>query len=280
MPPDRTGNETHTVTLNNGVAMPTLGIGVFQVPDPTATQAVSTAFASGYRSVDTAAIYGNERGVGRAIAASGVPREELFIITKLWNADHGYDATLRAHDASLTKLGLDYVDLYLIHWPAPRNGLYPQSWQALDALYRDGRVRAIGVSNFLPEHLERVADLGLTVPAVNQIEVHPAFANHDGQRANARYGILTQAWAPLAHSFILDNPIVAQIAHRHHRTPAQVVLRWHLQQGRAVIPKSVRPARIVENGNVFDFDLTPEDLASIDALDHGGRMGPDPNLLH
>jgi 2,5-diketo-D-gluconate reductase A len=269
-----------TVTLNNGIAMPTLAIGVFQVPDPTATEAVRSAFASGYRSVDTAAIYGNEHGVGRAIAAAGVPREELFVITKLWNADHGYDATLRAYDASLSRLGLDYVDLYLIHWPAPRNALYPQSWRAMDELYRDGRMRAIGVSNFLPEHLERVADLGLTLPAVNQIEVHPAYAQHELQQVNASYGILTQAWSPLAHSFVLDNPTVAQIAHRHGKTPAQVVLRWHLQQARAVIPKSVTPARIVENSEVYDFDLTPEDLASIDALDHGGRIGPDPNHLH
>jgi 2,5-diketo-D-gluconate reductase A len=269
-----------SVMLNNGVAMPTLGIGVFQVPDRTASEAVRTAFASGYRSVDTAAIYGNEHGVGRAIAAAGVPRDELFVITKLWNADHGYEATLRAYHASLGRLGLDYIDLYLIHWPAPRNGLYAQSWRAMDALHRDGRVRAIGVSNFLPEHLERIADLGLALPAVNQIELHPAYAQRDAQQVNARYGTLTQAWAPLAHSFVLDNPTVAQIAHRHGKTPAQVVLRWHLQQGRAVIPKSVRPARIVENSQVYDLDLTPDDIALIDALDHGGRIGPDPNQLH
>jgi 2,5-diketo-D-gluconate reductase A len=269
-----------TVLLNNGIAMPTLAIGVFQVPDPAAGAAVQTAFANGYRSVDTAAIYGNEHSVGRAIASAGVPRDELFVITKLWNADHGHDATLRAYDASLSRLGLDYVDLYLIHWPAPRYALYLQSWRAMDKLYRGGRARAIGVSNFLPDHLERIADLGLALPAVNQIEFHPAFAQRGLQLVNADYGIVTQAWMPLAHSTILDNPVVAQIAQRYHKTAAQVVLRWHLQQGRAVIPKSVRLARIVENSEVYDFDLKPDDIALIDALDHRGRIGPDPNQLH
>ncbi|NEA31325.1 aldo/keto reductase [Streptomyces sp. SID13031] len=272
--------ELNTVTLNNGVTMPTLAFGTFQVPDPIATRSLQTAFASGYRSVDTAAIYGNEHGVGQAIAASGVPREDLFVITKLWNADHGHDETMRAFEQSLSNLGLDYVDLYLIHWPAPRNGLYSESWRAMDELHRSGLARAIGVSNFLPEHLERIADLGLTVPAVNQIEVHPTFANSDGRSANTKYGILTQAWAPLAHSRILGNPVVNRIAHEHGRTPAQVVLRWHLQQGRPVIPKSVTPARIVENSKLFDFELSPADVASIDTLDRGARMGPDPNLLH
>jgi 2,5-diketo-D-gluconate reductase A len=209
-----------------------------------------------------------------------VPRDELFVITKLWNADHGYDATLRAYEASLGRLGLEYVDLYLIHWPAPRYALYPESWRAMDELYRDGRVRAIGVSNFHSEHLERVANMGATLPAVNQVEVHPTFANRELQQINDRYNIVTQAWAPLAHSYVLDDPDVAQIAQRHGKTPAQVVLRWHLQQGRAVIPKSVKPARILENSQVYDFDLTHEDIASIDALDRGARIGPDPNHLH
>ena len=256
--------------------MPQLGFGVFQVSDDDTTAAVSLALAAGYRSIDTAAIYGNEAGTGRAIAESGIDREELFITSKLWVADLGYDATLAAFEASLEKLGLDYLDLYLIHWPAPATDLYLESWRALEQLLADGRVRAIGVSNFLPEHLQKVIDLGGTVPAVNQIELHPALQQRDIAAFNAAHGIATEAWSPLAQGAVLADPAVAEIAARHGVSPAQAILRWHLQQGRIIIPKSVTPERIRENLDVFGFDLTADELAVIDGLERDGRTGPHP----
>lgn len=265
-----------TITLNNGVQMPQLGFGVFQVPDDETTAAVASALDAGYRSIDTAAIYGNEAGTGRALAESGIAREELFITSKLWIEDLGYDATLAAFEASLAKLGLDYLDLYLIHWPAPESDNYADSWLALDKLLADGRVRAIGVSNFLPEHLQRLIDLGGTVPAINQVELHPALQQRDVGVFNAAHGIATEAWSPLAQGAVLGEPAITEIAARHGRTPAQVILRWHLQQGRIVIPKSVTPARIRENLDVFGFDLTADELAAVDALERDGRTGPHP----
>ncbi|WP_454697721.1 aldo/keto reductase [Arthrobacter humicola] len=269
-----------SVTLNNGVEMPQLGFGVFQVPDDETAAAVSAALAAGYRSIDTASIYGNEEGAGRALAGSGIPREELFVTSKLWIDDLGREATLAAFDASLARLGLDYLDLYLIHWPAPESGRYADSWLALEQLLADGRVRAIGVSNFLPEHLQRVIELGGTVPAVNQVELHPALQQRDVQAFGDAHGIATEAWSPLAQGAVLDHPAVVDIAARHGRSPAQVVLRWHLQQGRVVIPKSVTPARIRENLDVFGFTLTVEDLEAIDALERDGRTGPHPASFH
>jgi 2,5-diketo-D-gluconate reductase A len=269
-----------SVTLNNGVEMPQLGFGVFQVPDDETAAAVSAALAAGYRSIDTASIYGNEEGTGRALAGSGIPREELFVTSKLWIDDLGREATLAAFDASLARLGLDYLDLYLIHWPAPESGRYADSWLALEQLLADGRVRAIGVSNFLPEHLQRVIELGGTVPAVNQVELHPALQQRDVQAFGDAHGIATEAWSPLAQGAVLDHPAVDDIAARHGRSPAQVVLRWHLQQGRVVIPKSVTPARIRENLDVFGFTLTVEDLEAIDALERDGRTGPHPASFH
>ncbi len=263
------------VTLNNGVQMPQIGFGVFQVPDDETTAAVSSALAAGYRSIDTAAIYGNEAGTGRALAASGLAREELFITSKVWVADLGYDATLAAYESSLEKLGLDYLDLYLIHWPAPATDGYLESWRALEQLLAERRVRSIGVSNFLPEHLENVG-LGGTVPAVNQVELHPALQQRDVAGSNAAHGIATEAWSPLAQGAVLAGPGRHRIAADHGVTPAQVILRWHLQQGRIIIPKSVTPARIRENLDVFGFDLADDELAAIDALERDGRTGPHP----
>ncbi|MFB7591637.1 aldo/keto reductase [Streptomyces sp. NPDC056169] len=271
-----------TVTLNNGTEIPQLGFGVFQVPDDETTTAVAHALEAGYRSVDTAAIYGNEAGVGRALAASGVPREELFVTTKLWNADQGYDSTLRAFDDSLAKLGLDHVDLYLIHWPTPARDLYVDTWKAIETLVADGRVRTAGVSNFRPAHLRRLLDSSDLVPAVNQIELHPALQQRELRELHAEHAIVTEAWSPLAQGAVLADPAIAAIAARHGKSPAQVVLRWHLQLGNVVIPKSVTPGRIRENIDVFGpgFVLSDDEMRSVAALDRGLRTGPDPDTLN
>ncbi|MFJ8647533.1 aldo/keto reductase [Streptomyces sp. NPDC093546] len=266
-----------SITLNNGVSMPQLGFGVWQVPDDEAAQAVGTALDAGYRSIDTAAIYENEKGTGQAIAASDLPREELFVTTKLWNSEQGYDATLRAFDASLGRLGLEYVDLYLIHWPLPSKNLYVDTYKAFEKIHADGRARAIGVSNFLPEHLERLIGETSIVPAVNQIELHPHLQQAESRAYHARHGIATEAWSPLGQGKgLLEAPALVAIARKHGRTPAQVVLRWHLQLGNVVIPKSVTPSRIRENIDVFDFTLDADDLAAVAALDEARRLGPDP----
>ncbi|GGX90814.1 aldo/keto reductase [Streptomyces anandii] len=265
------------ITLNNGVEMPQLGFGVWQVPDDEAERAVATALQAGYRSIDTAAIYGNEEGTGRAVAASGLPREDIFVTTKLWNGDQGYDSTLRAFDASLAKLGLEYVDLYLIHWPVPSKGAFTDSYRAFEKLLADGRARAIGVSNFLPEHLGRLIEETSVIPAVNQIELHPHLQQRAAREFHAEQRIATEAWSPLGQGKgLLEVPAIVAIAQKHGRTPAQVVLRWHVQLGNIVIPKSVTPSRIKENIEVFDFSLDDEDLAAISALNEDRRLGPDP----
>ncbi|WP_405667604.1 aldo/keto reductase [Streptomyces sp. NBC_01166] len=269
-----------TVPLNNGVPIPQLGFGVFQVPDDETTAAVTAALEAGYRSIDTAAVYGNEAGVGRALAESGLAREELFVTTKLWNADQGYDAALAAFDTSLAKLGLDHVDLYLIHWPTPARGLYVETWRALEKLLADGRIRAAGVSNFQPAHLRHLREESSLVPAVNQIELHPGLQQSELRAVHAEYGIATEAWSPLAQGALLKDEAIVSLAERHGKTPAQVVLRWHLQLGNVVIPKSVTPARIQQNIDVFDFELSAADMDAIAGLDRGLRTGPDPDTLN
>ncbi|GAB4046961.1 aldo/keto reductase [Catellatospora paridis] len=268
------------VTLNNGVTMPQLGFGVWQVDDDTAEKAVTTALESGYRSIDTAKMYFNEQGVGRALRASGLPREQLFVTTKLWNTDHEYDKALRAFDESMTKLGLDYLDLYLIHWPVPSQNLYTEAWRALEKLYADKRVRAIGVCNFTVQTMSRLLDEFDVVPAVNQIELHPHLPQEELRKLHAVHDIATEAWSPLGQGKgLLDDPVLARVAAKHGKSPAQVVLRWHLQLGNVVIPKSVTPSRIAENIAVFDFALDDEDMAAIATLDNGGRIGPDPAVF-
>ncbi|GDY29537.1 aldo/keto reductase [Gandjariella thermophila] len=266
------------IGLNNGVEMPQLGFGVWQVPDERTPDAVAAALEAGYRSIDTAAMYHNEAGVGRAVAASGLPREELFITTKLWNDDHGYDATMRAFEASLRNLGLDYLDLYLIHWPVPGADRYVDTWRAFEKLQADGRVRAIGVSNFQIPHLHRLFDETDTVPVVNQIELHPRLPQEALRAFHAEHGIATEAWSPLARGGdLLRHPEITALAEKHGKTPAQIVLRWHLQLGNVVIPKSATPARIKENIDVFDFELDQADLERIATLDDGTRIGPHPD---
>jgi 2,5-diketo-D-gluconate reductase A len=266
------------ITLNNGVTMPQLGFGVFQVPDEQTEAAVAAALEVGYRSIDTARIYANEEGVGAALARSGVPRDELFVTTKLWNTDQGYDATLRAFDDSLRRLGLERLDLYLVHWPAPQRDSYVDTWRAFEKLLANGQVRAIGVSNFQPAHLRRVIDETGTVPAVNQVELHPYLTQDEVRSFDAAHGIATEAWSPLAKGGdLLTEPVVTGLAAKYGRTAAQVVLRWHLQLGNVVIPKSVTPSRVRENFELFDFELAEDDVVALTALDRGLRTGPDPD---
>lgn len=269
------------IILNNGVEMPQLGFGVWQIPDDEAEQTVTTALEAGYRTIDTAAVYGNEEGTGKALGASGIAREDLFVTTKLWNADQGYDSTLRAFDTSLAKLGLDFVDLYLVHWPMPDHGTYVDTYKAFEKLLADGRVKAIGVSNFLPEHLDRLTEATSVIPAVNQIELHPHLQQPASREYHAEHGIATEAWSPLGQGKgLLEVPAIVAIARKQDRTPAQIVLRWHIQLGNVVIPKSVTPSRIKENIEVFDFSLDTEDIAAISALNEDRRIGPDPATFH
>lgn len=265
-----------TITLNNHVQIPQLGFGVFQVPPEDAERVVSLALETGYRSIDTAAAYQNEEGVGKAIASSGLARDDIFVTTKLRNSDHGYDQALRAFDASARRLGLDTVDLYLIHWPLPAADRYVETWKALQKLAADGRVRAIGVSNFAVEHLRRLLAETGTVPAVNQVELHPHFQQTEVRAEHAAHGIATEAWSPLGQGTVLSDATITRLAQQHNVTPAQVVLRWHLQLGNIVIPKSVTPARIRENFDILGFELSAEDLSAIADLESGRRIGPDP----
>jgi len=266
-----------TVKLNSGTEIPQLGFGVFQIPPKDTAAAVAHAFSVGYRHIDTAAMYDNEGQVGQAIRDSGLDRDEIFVTTKLNNNAHGRDEALRAFDESLQLLGLDHVDLYLIHWPLPERGLYVQTWKALEHVYREGRAKAVGVSNFQSNHLHRLRDDAEVAPAVNQVELHPTFTQHELRQTHQELGIATEAWAPLGQGSELDSPTVTEIAERLGRTPAQVVLRWHIQLGNIVFPKSVTPARIEENFNIFDFELEAADMGSIGALDDGNRMGPVPD---
>jgi len=267
-----------TVRLNDGAEIPQFGFGVFQIPAEETVTAVRTALDAGYRHIDTAQMYGNEAEVGRAIAESGVPREEIFVTTKLNNDGHGYDAALGALDESLRKLGFDHVDLFLIHWPRPQEGRYVETWTALEKLKADGKARSIGVSNFTVEHLERLAERTGTVPAVNQIELHPQFPQAALRAYHAEHGIATEAWSPIGQGGeLLQDGRLRALADEHGRSPAQVVLRWHIQLGNIVFPKSVTPERIRENIDVFDFALSADDMAVLDGLDTGSRKGPDPD---
>ncbi|WP_448073939.1 aldo/keto reductase [Georgenia yuyongxinii] len=264
------------IILNNGVMIPQVGLGVFQVPDVTTQQVVEGALEVGYRHIDTAAAYYNEVGVGAALRATGLPRDDIFVTTKLRNGDQGYDSALRAFDASRAALGVDMVDLYLIHWPVPSKDRYVETWRALEKLLAAGAVRAIGVSNFLPEHLRRLLAEAAVVPAVNQVEVHPTFQQRDTLDATAQAGLVVEAYSPLGQGADLAAGPVTRIAAAHGVTPAQVVLRWHVQQGRVVIPKSVTPERLAANIDVFGFELTDDEEAAITALDSAARIGADP----
>ncbi|MCL6709255.1 aldo/keto reductase [Pseudomonas sp. R2.Fl] len=265
------------ITLNDGKSIPQVGLGVWQTPNEQAAPAVKAALDAGYRHVDTAAVYENEEGVGEGIRQSGLARSDVFLTTKLWNVDQGYDSTLKAFDASLKRLGTDYVDLYLIHWPSPHRGLFVDTWKAFIKLREEGRARSIGVSNFYPHHIEKIIGETGVVPIINQIELHPDFQQRTAREFHERHGIVTQSWSPLGQGKLLAHPVIEKLARRLGRTPAQVIIRWHVEKGFVVIPKSVTPSRIVENFQVFDFGLAAADIAELDALDSGSaRIGPDP----
>ncbi len=268
------------VTLNDGNSIPQVGLGVWQTPPEDTERAVVAALQTGYRHIDTAAAYQNETETGRALAASGVPRDEVFLVTKLWNSDQGYDATLAGFDASIARLGVDYLDLYLIHWPVPAKNAYVDTFKAFAHLRDQGRIRSIGVSNFEPEHLKILIDTTGIVPAVNQIELHPLLPQQELREVHAQLGIATEAWSPLGQGSLLADPVVTGIAESRGKTPAQVLIRWHIQLGNIVIPKSVNPERIASNFDVFDFELSEQDLASIASLANGTRLGPDPRTFN
>ncbi|NBJ70037.1 MULTISPECIES: aldo/keto reductase [Clostridia] len=271
----------HYMTLNNGLRMPQLGFGVWQVPDKEATTAVARALEIGYRSIDTAKIYENERGVGQALVNSSLAREDLFITTKVWNSDQGYENTLHAFEQSLEKLGLDYIDLYLIHWPTPEYDQYVETYKALEKLYQDGRAKAIGVCNFNIEHLQRLINECAVVPAVNQVECHPYLQQRKLKDFCDQHHIYLEAWSPLMQGGkVLHDPVITKIAEAHQKTSAQVVLRWHLQANHIAIPKSVTPSRMEENFTVFDFELATEEMAAIAEIDRGERTGPEPSEMN
>ncbi|MGO4529239.1 aldo/keto reductase [Paenibacillus sp. 2TAF8] len=268
---------TDCTILNNGVTMPWLGIGTYKAKGKEVQQAVETALEVGYRSIDTASVYGNEEEVGQAIASSGVARNELFVTTKLWNDDQGYDSTLRAFEASQKKLGLNVIDLYLIHWPG--RDQYKETWRAFERLYTEGSVRAIGVSNFQVHHLRDLIDEGGTVPAVNQVELHPGLIQQELQDFCGAQGIQLEAWSPIMKGKLNQDSTLKGLAQKYGKTPAQIILRWDIQNQIVTIPKSVTPERIRENADIFDFELTPDELRQIDALDADKRTGPHPDQL-
>ncbi|MFF1251667.1 aldo/keto reductase [Pseudarthrobacter sp. NPDC058329] len=281
--------------LNNGVLIDQLGYGLYKVPSSDAAGLVAMALGSGYRHFDTAAMYGNESGVARGLSSQlgartgnggsgehfpAPAREDIFVTTKVWNDDHGYDATLRAFDTSMVNLGLDYVDMYLIHWPCPRRGLFPETYRAMETLYREGKVRAIGVSNFQPAHLDRLLQTAEVTPAVNQIELHPWLQQHELRKIHDDLGIRTEAWSPLGRGRVLTDPVVQACAAEHGRTPAQIILRWHIQLGNIAIPKASSEARIRENLDIFSFELSARDMDALAGLDRGQRTGSHPDNVN
>lgn len=270
-------SETTTTPLSDGNSIPRIGLGVLRVPADDAQLSVRTALESGYRSIDTAAVYGNEDGVGRGIRESGIPRDEVFITTKVWNTNHGYQETLDAFDKSIDRLGVDHVDLYLIHWPMVSVGRIPETWQALQEIKRQGRARSIGVSNFLVTHLEQLAEDSDEVPTVNQIELHPHMQQDELRAYHRSHGITTEAWSPLGQGRALEDPHLGQIAQEHGRSIAQIVLRWHLQLGNVAIPKSSNPERIRQNIEVFDFELSLDEMQTIAGLNQDRRIGSHPD---
>jgi len=269
-----------TITLNDGVEIPQLGFGVFQVPPEDTKKATLEALEVGYRHIDTAEMYGNEKGVGEAVAESGIPRDQIFVTSKLNNTFHAREAALGAFDQTLETLGFETLDLFLIHWPLPAVGDYVETWKAMEEMKASGRVRSIGVSNFQPAHLQRLFDETETVPSVNQIEVHPYLTNEVARAFNTEHGIFTEAWSPIAQGAVLTDPVITAIADRVSRTPAQVTLRWHIQRGDIVFPKSVTRSRVEENFALFDFELTDDDLAAISGLNRDERTGPDPDTFN
>jgi 2,5-diketo-D-gluconate reductase A len=277
--PSSSSSHIPSLQLRDAGAIPQLGFGVFQVPPQNTELAVARALEAGYRHIDTAAAYRNEKGVGMAIRKSGLARDDVFVTTKCFNDSHGYDEATRALHSSIERLGLDQIDLYLIHWPVPMRDRYVETWRAFVDLQAAGLTRSIGVSNFKAEHLHRIIDATAVTPAVNQVELHPRLAQPDLRALHGELGILTEAWSPLAQGAVLDDPAIGSIASAHHKSPAQVVIRWHVQIGNIVIPKSVTPERILENFDVFDFQLTNDEMAAIDALDVGERIGPDPDVF-
>ncbi|MFF0742944.1 aldo/keto reductase [Streptomyces sp. NPDC004111] len=268
------------ITLNNGVTIPQLGFGTYQIPPKDTRDTTLDAFEAGYRHIDTAQMYGNEKGVGQAVRDSGLDRSEVFVTSKLNNGAHGHDNALRAFDRSLEEMELDHLDLFLIHWPLPDRGDFVETWQALEEIYRSGRAKSIGVSNFQPHHLRRLMEDSVVVPAVNQIEVHPYLTQDTVRAFGAEHDIATEAWSPIARGKVLDDPALVRIAERVGRSTAQVTLRWHLQRGDIVFPKSVTPERIRDNIDLFGFELTESDMGDITALDRGERTGPDPDRFH
>lgn len=268
-----------TIQLSDSHRIPQVGLGVWQASDDEARAAVRVALEEGYRHIDTASIYGNEKGVGEGLRDAGTPREQVFLTTKVWNADQGLEAATTALDASLERLKVDYVDLLLIHWPTPSQDKYVDTWRALITAQRDGKARSIGVSNFNPDHLQRLIDETGVAPVLNQIELHPFMQQKALRQAHRSMGIATQSWSPLGQGSALANPVILELARKHGRTAAQVIIRWHLELGLIAIPKSITPSRIRENFNVFDFVLDASDLAAIAALDSGKRLGPDPGTF-
>lgn len=272
-----TSNLSPTIKLNNGQAIPQLGLGVYKLATDVAEGLIHKAIEAGYRRIDTASFYGNEKEIGDGVRTSGLPREEIYVTTKIWNDDQGYDRTLEAIDESLNRLNIDYIDMLLIHWPKPAQDLYLETWEAFEKAVTAGKIRGIGVSNFQTTHLERLIAAGGTVPALNQVELHPGLQQKQLREFNAAHGVATEAWSPLARGRFDENAEVVAIANKHGKSPAQIIIRWHLELGNLVIPKTATESRLKENISVFDFSLDAEDMTKIASLDSGLRTGPDPD---